>query len=158
MKIIDVQTIPIRSMGKPAPRGKGRVIITPMNAFFNDQPAWGSRESPIAALLVQITTDTGLTGIGSVGGAHGHALYTIENQLKHILMGSNPFDVHDLWERMYQETLNFGRKGIVLEAISGLDMALWDILGKATNQPVYNLLGRPGQFLPMAMYCLILWL
>ena len=58
-----------------------------------------------------------------------------------ILMGSNPFDVHDLWERMYQETLNFGRKGIVLEAISGLDMALWDILGKATNQHggrVYN--------------------
>ncbi len=141
MKITDIQTIPIRSMGKPAPRGKGRVIITPMNAFYDDQPSWGSRPSPIAALLVQITTDTGLTGIGSVGGAHGHALYTIEHHLKHILMDRGPFDVHDLWERMYRETTNFGRKGIVLEAISGLDMALWDIMGKATNQSVYNLLG-----------------
>ncbi len=141
MKITDIQTIPIRSMGKPAPRGKGRVIITPMNAFYDDQPSWGSRPSPIAALLVQITTDTGLTGIGSVGGAHGHALYTIEHHLKHILMDRSPFDVHDLWERMYRETTNFGRKGIVLEAISGLDMALWDIMGKATNQSVYNLLG-----------------
>jgi L-alanine-DL-glutamate epimerase-like enolase superfamily enzyme len=46
-----------------------------------------------------------------------------------------------LWESMYRSTLNYGRKGLVLEAISALDIALWDIAGKATGQPVYNLLG-----------------
>jgi L-alanine-DL-glutamate epimerase-like enolase superfamily enzyme len=56
-------------------------------------------------------------------------------------MGQNPFDVELLWEKMFRSTLNYGRKGVVLEAISAVDIALWDIKGKATGQPIYNLLG-----------------
>ena len=61
--------------------------------------------------------------------------------MKHILIGENPFDVELIWARMFRESMNYGRKGMTLEAISALDIALWDIMGKATEQPVYNLLG-----------------
>jgi L-rhamnonate dehydratase len=76
-----------------------------------------------------------------VGAANGHALYTIENHLKYVVLGQNPFDVEVLWERMFRESINYGRKGMAIEAISAIDIALWDIMGKATGQPVYNLLG-----------------
>jgi L-rhamnonate dehydratase len=65
----------------------------------------------------------------------------IEHRLQPLLLGSNPFDVELLWEKMFRATVNIGRKGFVLEAMSGVDIALWDIMGKATGQPVYNLLG-----------------
>jgi len=140
MKITQVRTIPITSLGTPPPKGKGRPLVTPLQAFFDPlPPAQGG--PPIAALLVQVSTDEGFSGIGSVGVAAGHALYTIENHLKYIVLGQNPFDVELLWERMFRETINYGRKGMVLEAISAIDIALWDIMGKATGQPVYNLLG-----------------
>jgi L-alanine-DL-glutamate epimerase-like enolase superfamily enzyme len=65
----------------------------------------------------------------------------VEQLLAPLIVGRNPFDVELLWELMYRSTVNIGRKGMILEAISGIDIALWDILGKATGQPVYNLLG-----------------
>jgi L-alanine-DL-glutamate epimerase-like enolase superfamily enzyme len=68
-------------------------------------------------------------------------LYIIQEQLRHIVIGQNPFDVEALWEKMFRSTINYGRKGVVLEAISAVDIALWDIMGKAAAQPVYNLLG-----------------
>ena len=55
--------------------------------------------------------------------------------------GQNPFDVELLWEKMFRSTINYGRKGVALEAISAVDIALWDIIGQATKQPVCNLLG-----------------
>ena len=60
-------------------------------------------------------------------------------QVQHFIQ--NPFDLELLWEKMFRGTLNYGRKGVVLEAISAIDIAIWDNLGKATGQPVYNLLG-----------------
>src|SRR6266436_8813187 len=78
--------------------------------------------------------------VGFVVG-NGAAAYILEHHLKPIVLGQNPFDVELLWEKMFRSTLNYGRKGVVLEAISAIDIALWDILGKATGQPVYNLLG-----------------
>jgi L-alanine-DL-glutamate epimerase-like enolase superfamily enzyme len=58
-----------------------------------------------------------------------------------ILLGQNPFDVELLWEQMFRSTMNYGRKGVALEAISAVDIAIWDLMGKTTGQPVYNLLG-----------------
>jgi L-alanine-DL-glutamate epimerase-like enolase superfamily enzyme len=141
MKITEVKTIPIKMMGVAAPKGKGTVLVTPSSIFYQPQRERRSGGSEIAGLLVQVITDEGLTGVGTVGAANGHALFTIENHLKYVVLDQNPFDVEMLWERMFRESINYGRKGMALEAISAIDIALWDIMGKATGQPVYNLLG-----------------
>src|SRR5580658_10464756 len=106
-----------------------------------DKRSVGLRGGPAYAVLVRVSTSTGLSGIGSVGVGNGAAAYVIEHHLKQLVEGENPFDVEFLWEKMFRSTLNYGRKGLVLEAISAIDIAFWDILGKATAQPVYNLLG-----------------
>ncbi|MHB1355689.1 MAG: enolase C-terminal domain-like protein [Anaerolineae bacterium] len=141
MKITEVRTYPLASLGNPPPKGVGNPLVTPSSIFYEPQVGRQPGGSPIAAIIVQVLTDTGLSGVGTVGGAAGHALYTIQNHLKYVVLNQNPFDVEVLWERMFRESINYGRKGMVLEAISAIDIALWDIMGKATGQPVYNLLG-----------------
>ena len=85
-------------------------------------------------------TDEGATGIGSVGVGNGGAAYIIEHCLQPLLLGSSPFDTELLWEEMFRSTIYYGRKGLV-SIISAVDIALWDLIGKASGQPVYNLLG-----------------
>jgi L-rhamnonate dehydratase len=141
MRITEVRTIPLGELGTPPPKGVGSPLVTPASVFYEPQRNRRPGGPPIACLPVQVVTDEGITGVGSVGAANGHALYTIENHLKHVVLDQSPFDVEVLWERMFRETINYGRKGMAIEAISAIDIALWDIMGKATGQPVYNLLG-----------------
>src|SRR5439155_4150276 len=61
--------------------------------------------------------------------------------LKPLLIGADPWDTEFLWQHMYRKTMAFGRKGIAMVAISAVDLALWYILGKSAEQPVYRLLG-----------------
>ena len=63
--------------------------------------------------------------------------------LREVLIGENPLDVERLWGKMYQASIYYGRRGVVLHAISGIDIALWDLLGQVTGQPIYALLGGP---------------
>ncbi|MGB6746018.1 MAG: L-rhamnonate dehydratase, partial [Terracidiphilus sp.] len=65
----------------------------------------------------------------------------IDTYLKPILIGADPWDIEFLWQQMYRRTMAFGRKGIGMTAISAVDIALWDLLGKSAKQPVYRLLG-----------------
>ena len=65
----------------------------------------------------------------------------IDLYLKPFLIGQDPWDIEFLWQHMYRKTMAFGRKGIGMAAISAVDIALWDILGKAAKQPVFRLLG-----------------
>ena len=65
----------------------------------------------------------------------------IDLYLKPLLIGADPWDTEFLWQHMYRKTMAFGRKGIGMAAISAVDIALWDILGKSAKQPVYRLLG-----------------
>lgn len=141
MKITEVRAIPVGSLGTPPPKGVGSVLVTPSSIFYNPQKDRQPGSASITFLLVEVVTDEGITGVGSVGAALGHAQYTIENHLKYIVLNQNPFDVELLWERMFRESINYGRKGMAIEAISAIDIALWDIMGKAVGQPVYNLLG-----------------
>jgi len=99
------------------------------------------RSDPVFHVLVRVTTDEGLHGIGAIGLGSRAMADAVERLLAPLIVGRNPFDVELLWELMYRSTVNIGRRGLILEAISGIDIALWDILGKATGQPVYNLLG-----------------
>jgi len=92
-------------------------------------------------LIVEIFTDAGHVGIGNAALAPRVTKQTIDVYLKPLLVGANPWDVEFLWQHMYRRTIAFGRKGIGMTAISAVDIALWDILGKAAGQPVFRLLG-----------------
>jgi L-alanine-DL-glutamate epimerase-like enolase superfamily enzyme len=101
------------------------------------------------ALLVRIHTDTGLVGIGEVDSSpyvvkaifEAPYSHTLSCGIRQLLLGEDPRDIERLWEKMYRGTIYFGRRGAAIHAISGADIALWDLLGKATGLPVYQLLG-----------------
>lgn len=92
-------------------------------------------------LVVEIFTDTGLVGIGNAALAPHITKQVIDLYLKPLALGADPWDFEFLWQHMYRKTMAFGRKGIGMAAISAIDIALWDILGKSAKQPVYRLLG-----------------
>ena len=92
-------------------------------------------------LIVEVFTDDGLVGIGNAALAPQISRQVIEFYLKPILLGSDPWNIELLWQQMYRKTIAFGRKGIGMAAISAVDIALWDVLGKSSKQPVYRLLG-----------------
>jgi len=92
-------------------------------------------------LIVEIFTDDGHIGIGNAALAPPATKQVIDSYLKPLLIGQNPWDIEFLWQHMYRKTMAFGRKGIGMAAISAVDIALWDILGKSAKQPVYALLG-----------------
>lgn len=92
-------------------------------------------------LIVEVESDDGLIGIGNAALAPLVTKQVIDHYLKSLLLGANPWDIEFLWQHMYRHTMAFGRKGIGMTAISAVDIALWDLLGKAAKQPVYRLLG-----------------
>ncbi|MBM3734214.1 MAG: L-rhamnonate dehydratase [Acidobacteria bacterium] len=97
-----------------------------------------SSDPAIGGFTVEIDTDKGIKGYGS-GGPAGGAIVT--GHLAKLLVGKDPFDIERNWDIMWRSTMYYGRMGAVCNAISGADLALWDIVGKATNLPVYKLLG-----------------
>ena len=92
-------------------------------------------------LLVEIFTDNGLVGLGNAALAPLVTKQVIDLHLKPLLLGADPWDIEFLWQHMYRKTMAFGRKGIGMVALSAVDIALWDLLGKSARQPVYRLLG-----------------
>ena len=98
-------------------------------------------QSRRGALLVEIETDSGIVGIGEAGLGGGATEAVIGKVLMPLLIGEDPLLIEALWQKMFARTRQFGRRGVVLHAISGLDIALWDIAGKAAQMPLYRLLG-----------------
>lgn len=92
----------------------------------------------VPSFTVEITTDKGITGYGN-GGPGGGPI--VVDHLAKLLMGRDPFDIERNWDICWRSTMNYGRMGVTMNAISGVDLALWDIVGKALNVPVYKLLG-----------------
>lgn len=100
-------------------------------------------------LLIRVETDEGLCGWGEVDSSPEVAKAVIEAPMSHricrglreLLIGADPFDIEQLWEKMYRKTLYYGRQAAAIHAISGVDMALWDLIGKAVGKPVHKLLG-----------------
>ena len=92
-------------------------------------------------VLVEIFTDTGLVGLGNAALSPRVTKTLIDTYLKPLLIGADPWDTEYLWQQMYRRTIAFGRKGVAMTAISAVDIALWDLLGKDAKQPVYRLLG-----------------
>ena len=93
-------------------------------------------------ILVTLETDAGFTGHG-VGGGGRAGIHIIDTVLRGLLIGKNTEPVESLWHEMYDATLPFGRKGVAVMALSGVDLALWDVRGKAAGQSIAQLLGGP---------------
>lgn len=91
--------------------------------------------------VVEVETSEGYVGIGNVALAPRIAKAIIDQYLAPLIIGHDPFDNEYLWQRMYLSTHAWGRKGVAMAAISAIDIALWDIMGKATGKPVFKLLG-----------------
>jgi L-alanine-DL-glutamate epimerase-like enolase superfamily enzyme len=129
LKITDVEAIVLRQ------------------AVVNEGIADGSQDD----LVVRIHTDEGITGIGEVDSSpelvqalvQAPSSHAVAVSLRDVLIGEDPLDVERLWHKMYRGLIYFGRRGIAIHAISGLDIALWDIKGKALGKPVFELLGTP---------------
>ena len=92
-------------------------------------------------LICEIETDDGHIGIGNAALAPQLVKKTIDEYLKPLVIGEDPFDYAYIWEKMYRRTHAWGRRGLGMVAISAIDIAIWDILGKLTNKPVFKLLG-----------------
>jgi L-alanine-DL-glutamate epimerase-like enolase superfamily enzyme len=142
-RVASIETILV---GEPGQRPDDEWVTAPSDVFLE----LGARRTSglptptpgeVSNVVVRIRTDDGLEGVGTVGLGSPAAKPVIDHHLAPIVIGESPFDVELIWERMFRSTINIGRKGLVLEAISSIDIALWDILGKAAGQPVYNLLG-----------------
>ena len=101
------------------------------------------------ALLVKIhTSDPDIVGWGESamwGGPHAVSATVIEREIAPLIVGEDPRRPEYLWEKVYQSTYYHGRKGILLACLSGVDVALWDIVGKCANQPLWRLFGGFGR-------------
>ena len=101
------------------------------------------------ALIIEVETDAGIIGYGEVDSCplvtkaiiEAPVSHTLSQGLKGLVVGEDPFEHEKIWHKMYEGTLYCGREGAVIQAMAGIDLALWDIMGKALDQPVYKLLG-----------------
>ncbi len=144
MKITEIRTRVVEWRGKTVPLPPN-FCTNPMDALAGSQASMGTFTFH-GWVVVEIFTDNGLTGIGNAALAPQVTKQVIDLYLKPLLLGADPWDVELLWQHMYRKTMAFGRKGIGMTAISAVDIALWDLLGKSAKQPVYRLLG--GQTKP----------
>lgn len=111
----------------------------------NDAIADGSQDD----LVIRVSTDEGIVGIGEVDSAPEAVQALVSRRGSHsnaasfhdLLVGEDPRDVERLWEKMYRGLIYIGRRGITLHAMSGIDIALWDIKGKERGIPVSELIG-----------------
>lgn len=119
---------------------KTHVVVQHLDKPFGmSQWLWNVRSQ----CLVEIVTDDGITGWGECFGPAQTNAALINELYAPLIIGQNPLSRAVLWEKMYNRSREFGRKGIAVSALSGIDMALWDIYGKVVGQPICNLLGGP---------------
>jgi L-rhamnonate dehydratase len=94
----------------------------------------------LGTLIVEIEAEDGTIGFAVTTGGEP-AAFIVEKHLARFLEGRSPTEYEKIWDQMYFSTQYYGRKGLVVNAISGVDLALWDLLGKLRGEPVYQLLG-----------------
>jgi L-alanine-DL-glutamate epimerase-like enolase superfamily enzyme len=139
MKIKDVRTRAVRWRGKTVPLPP-HFCTNPMDLLTLPEASMQTFTFH-GWLIVEIFTDDGHVGIGNAALAPPITKQVIDLYLKPLLMGTDPWNIEFLWQHMYRKTMAFGRKGIGMAAISAVDIALWDLLGKSAKQPVFRLLG-----------------
>jgi L-rhamnonate dehydratase len=128
MKITDVEVIKLRVPGWDA---------STFDGSYDD-------------VVLKVHTDAGIVGIAEIDSVpeviraiiEAPSSHTGSRGLRECIVGQDPLDIRGLWDRMYHSTRYFGRRGCVIHAISGIDIALWDIKGKAEGKSIADLLGK----------------
>ncbi|WP_136162958.1 L-rhamnonate dehydratase [Sphingomonas flavalba] len=141
MKITEIRTRVVRWAGETAP--------LPPHFCTNPMDLVSPMLSPETMgaftfhgwLVVEIFTDDGHVGIGNAALSPHVTKALIDRHLAPLLIGENPWDTEFLWQHMYRRTMAYGRKGVAMVAISAIDIALWDLMGKSAGQPCYRLMG-----------------
>ncbi|HXV25539.1 MAG TPA: mandelate racemase/muconate lactonizing enzyme family protein [Alphaproteobacteria bacterium] len=127
--------------------------ITDIEIFELRVPGWDANtfDGSYDNCVLRVSTDAGTQGISEVDSVpsviraiiEAPSSHTHARGLKEVVIGQDPLEIEALWERMYDATSYYGRRGVVIHALSAIDIALWDIKGKALGKPVAELLGRP---------------
>ncbi len=119
----------------------GGHVASPMSLY----PEYRARRSlflpdagKMQGFTVEISTDKGVTGYGQGGTLGGEV---VEQHFVKFLIGQDPFNIEKIWDILWKSSIYYDRAGIATHAISGVDLALWDLVGKALGMPVYKLLG-----------------
>ncbi len=94
-----------------------------------------------SSCVVEIRTDEGTTGWGECYGPAAVNKALIETQYRPRVIGRDPFDIEVVWEDLYNRIKDYGATGFAITALSGIDIALWDIMGRAVGKPVHKLIG-----------------
>ena len=125
MKITDIKTYALQAK---------------LPEFFGASQTWGNTRSVV---LVEVHTDEGIVGYGEAGAGRQQQANRaiVEGELKPMLIGENPLGIEAIWQKVNRSLLSGLNRGMPVQALSGIDMALWDVLGKALNVPVYQLWG-----------------
>ncbi|MDR3428877.1 L-rhamnonate dehydratase [Silvimonas sp.] len=118
-------------------------IATPMSKYEQYRQ---SRQSfginALGTLVVEVEASDGTVGFAvTTGGEIG--AFIVEKHLARFIEGQKVTDIEKMWDQMFNATLYYGRKGVVINTISGVDLALWDLLAKVRGEPVHQLLGGP---------------
>jgi L-alanine-DL-glutamate epimerase-like enolase superfamily enzyme len=137
LKITDVQLFVLKSEG-----------------LYNNPEGSEEPLGPTYMGIVKVSTDEGISGYSDLESCASVAKACVDapkwstepgmecfDGLASLIVGENPLEVERLWYKMYRGSIYYGRRGVAIQAISAIDIALWDICGKAYNQPVHMLLG-----------------
>src|SRR4051812_13694825 len=126
--------------------------ITDVRTHVLLDPAYdvGATSSAQDTVVVEIETDEGLVGIGETdlnawiarACIEAPGTHTMDRGLRAMLLGRDPLDVEGIWQELYVGTAMTGRRGALINAIGAIDIALWDIAGKAAGVPAWRLLGE----------------
>jgi L-alanine-DL-glutamate epimerase-like enolase superfamily enzyme len=130
-----------------------KIIDVECHVLLAPNMSTGSTSSAQDSFVLIIRTDEGVTGIGEsdvnpwIARAciEAPGTHTMGLGIKQMLIGADPLEGDALWQRLYVGTAMNGRRGAVIHALGAVDMALWDIRGKAAGKPIYELLGGAHQ-------------
>jgi len=114
-------------------------LAAPVERPFTSSRGWLYKTR--GSCIVEIETDDGIIGWGECYGPSAIAKAYIDTQFAPRVVGRDPFDVEVIWEDLYNRIKDYGGKGMASAALSGIDIALWDIVGKACGKPIHKLIG-----------------
>ena len=144
--VVTMRVSTVAPRPRPAPKGVGRPVGTPLTALEGLTDPRGSTTAGLEPgrtwlVVVELEDDDGLVGVGTAGFGNP-ATVELLGQLEPLVVGRPRRRSVASGRSMYRATLNIGRRGVVLHAISAIDIALWDLFGKQLGVPVYELARR----------------
>jgi L-alanine-DL-glutamate epimerase-like enolase superfamily enzyme len=139
LKIVRTRVRNIGFSGSPVTLRRHLVSNASLFDDFDTKP--GGWFGPVVCTLVEVEADDGTVGIGTAGAFQGGALELIPSYYADLVLGEDPRRHEHLWQRMYRTTVRFGRSGPAVAAISAIDIACWDLHGKAEGKPIADLIG-----------------